>query len=165
MANELDDFSRVVSSGDHLMPGTLELAVAVLRKRWKPGILWLLRRGTLRFRDFESGLGNVSAKVLTQQLRELERDGLIHRMVSTVGRGRAVYSATEAGRQLAHILDELTSWGAKYHRHFPTTAARYGLAGVLADRDSDASQGLVDASLTLRLRSAPPAHVDNGSAW
>src|SRR3569833_3121156 len=118
------------------IPGALELAAAVLCKRWKPGILWLLRRQTLRFRELETGLGKVSGKVLTEHLRELERDGLIHRVVNADAGGRVLYSATETGKRLALILDALCSWGDAYHRQFPAAAIRYGLVGRFADEES-----------------------------
>ena len=137
MTNLADDYSLVEPSRNNQIPDALELAAAVLFKRWKVSILWLLRSGTLRFRDLKRGLGNVSAKVLTQQLRELERDELIRRIVAEPRSGRRVYAVTDAGKRVPAILDELASWGSRYHRHCPSTAARYGLARAGADYTFD----------------------------
>ncbi len=107
------------------------MAAAVLCKRWKPGIIWLLLDGAERFGEIASRLPGVSAKVLTQQLRELERDSLLHRRVASM-RGRiTVYQLTAMGMRLARFLAELETWGVLYHETVPAAAVRHGLSDLI----------------------------------
>lgn len=114
------------------LPAHLELAAAVLCKRWKPAILWLLLDGRLRFGELGRQLPIVSAKVLTQQLRELERDGLVRREAIDAGARQVTYALTEMGRKLADVLADLQAWGAAYHRLYPAAMAQHGLAELAA---------------------------------
>jgi DNA-binding HxlR family transcriptional regulator len=113
------------------VPWGVEVAAAVLCKRWKPGIVWLLLDGAERFGEIASRLPGVSAKVLTQQLRELERDHLVHRRAASI-RGRfVVYELTAIGMRLGQFLAQLEMWGASYHEAVPGAAARHGLSDLI----------------------------------
>jgi DNA-binding HxlR family transcriptional regulator len=120
-----------------MIPWSLELSASVLCKRWKPGILWLLLAGCTRFGELSNGLLQVSSKMLTQQLRELERDGLVRRLVAERGSHRVTYSLTETGRQLALVLEQLSAWGVKYYQAMPSSVARHGLTSLMVG-DSEA---------------------------
>lgn len=91
-----------------------EAALAVIGGRWKVPILWNLIQGTLRFGELSRALSSATQKMLTQQLRELERDGLVHRKVYAEIPPKVEYSLTPLGRSLEPVLASLTQWGAAY---------------------------------------------------
>lgn len=82
--------------------------------KWKALIVCELHFHTLlRFGELRRGLRGISEKVLIQQLRELEEDGLVHREVYREVPPRVEYSLTEQGRQLSKALQPLDDWGRK----------------------------------------------------
>lgn len=82
--------------------------------KWKPVILYCLVAGTRRFGDIAVRIPNISRKVLTEQLKELERDGLIHRTQFKEIPPRVEYSLTELGASLSGVFAEMAAWGNKY---------------------------------------------------
>lgn len=82
--------------------------------RWKTVILHFLSSGTRRFGDIAARMPAISRKVLTEQLRELEQDGLISRVAFREIPPRVEYSLTDLGRSLAQVLTEMESWGRAY---------------------------------------------------
>ena len=82
--------------------------------RWKTVILHFLASGTRRFGDIAVRIPSISRKVLTEQLRELERDGLIRREAFREIPPRVEYSLTELGGSLTHVLKEMENWGRTY---------------------------------------------------
>ena len=82
--------------------------------KWKPLILWALRYGTLRFSQIENELPNITQKMLTKQLRELEQDGLVARKVYAQVPPKVEYSLTESGLSLMPCLDMLCAWGSEH---------------------------------------------------
>jgi DNA-binding HxlR family transcriptional regulator len=91
-----------------------EAALAVIGGRWKVPILWNLFGGTCRFGELSRRLGSVTQKMLTQQLRELERDGLVNRKVFPEVPPRVEYSVTSLGRSLEPVVSSLSAWGERY---------------------------------------------------
>jgi len=85
-------------------------AMNILGGKWKPIILYLLSNGTLRFGKFFIFIPTISRKVLTDQLRELEADGLIIRKKYAEIPPRVEYSLSEKGKSLIPILVRLTEW-------------------------------------------------------
>jgi DNA-binding HxlR family transcriptional regulator len=79
--------------------------------RWKPLIVWFLLERTKRFSELQKDIPDVSQKMLTQQLREMERAGLIHRKVYAEVPPRVEYTLTPVGRSLRKVLTEMSSWG------------------------------------------------------
>ena len=92
----------------------VEAALDVIGGKWKPLILWALGDNVMRFGELLRGLPGVNAKMLTKQLRELEKDGVIRRNVYPEVPPRVEYSITEYGRTLIPILDALCNWGVHY---------------------------------------------------
>jgi DNA-binding HxlR family transcriptional regulator len=90
---------------------TVEVTLQVIGGKWKAVILWHLSHKTLRFSQLQRRLPGVTQKMLTQQLRELERDGIIHREVYAEVPPRVEYSMTETGRTLAPLLAMMCEWG------------------------------------------------------
>jgi DNA-binding HxlR family transcriptional regulator len=94
----------------------IEELLVLIGGRWKPVILWWLM-GTeepLRFKILRQSMPRISQKVLTQQLRELERDGLVKREMFSEMPVRVEYSLTAFGRKLRPVLQELDSWAREY---------------------------------------------------
>jgi DNA-binding HxlR family transcriptional regulator len=85
-------------------------------KRWKPLILYYLRPGPRRFNEIRRCLPEVTQKMLTQTLREMERDGIIIRKVYAQVPPKVVYSISRYGRTLEPILVALCAWGIKDQR-------------------------------------------------
>ncbi len=93
--------------------GTEEV-LRVLEGRWKMVILFhLFIRPLLRFSELERSIPDVSQKMLIQQLRELEADGIVVRTVHPQVPPKVEYSLTEWGRELCPALDALLKWGAE----------------------------------------------------
>lgn len=92
----------------------VEAAIDVIGGKWKPLILWALRDGTLRFSNLEDALPDITQKMLTKQLRELEQDGLIARKVYAQVPPKVEYSLTPSGESLMPTLDMLCEWGAEH---------------------------------------------------
>ena len=89
---------------------TLEL----IGGKYKALILWHLSSGACRFSELRKQIPRATAKMLTQQLRELESDRLIHREVFPVIPPRVEYSLTDLGKSLLPILTSMRDWGANY---------------------------------------------------
>ena len=82
--------------------------------KYKALILWYLADGRRRFSELRKMISNATPKMLTQQLRELEAQDLIHREVFPVVPPKVEYSLTETGRSLMPILTAMRDWGADY---------------------------------------------------
>jgi DNA-binding HxlR family transcriptional regulator len=94
----------------------VELTLDVLGGKWKPLILWELRRRRRGFNALHAAIPTVSHKVLTQQLRALERDGIISRTTHE-GRVRTVtYEFSPFGRTLHPVLDGLAHWAKTHYK-------------------------------------------------
>ena len=84
--------------------------------KYKALILWYLSDGRRRFSELRKMIASATPKMLTQQLRELEAQHLIHREVFPVVPPKVEYSLTETGRSLMPILTAMRDWGAEYLR-------------------------------------------------
>lgn len=92
----------------------LDAAVAVVGGKWKPLILWALSDQPRRTGELRRELPGVSEKVLTQQLRELERDGVVSREIYQQVPPKVVYSLTAKGAALNEALLPLGEWGEQH---------------------------------------------------
>jgi DNA-binding HxlR family transcriptional regulator len=86
----------------------------VLMGKWKLAILWLVGQRTRRFGELQRLMPKVSRGVLTQQLRELENDGLVHREVYREVPPKVEYSLTDAGRSFIPVMEKILEWGVGY---------------------------------------------------
>ena len=85
--------------------------VDIVFSRWTTPILWQLNtHGRQRFNDLRDLVGGISAKVLTQRLRHLERDGLVSRTMHPEIPPRVEYEITDLGRSLAPVFAALVTW-------------------------------------------------------
>lgn len=82
--------------------------------KYKTLILWYLADGRRRFSELRKMISGATPKMLTQQLRELEAQDLIHREVFPVVPPKVEYSLTETGRSLMPILTAMRDWGTEY---------------------------------------------------
>ena len=104
----------------------IEQAIRMLEGRWKLVILFHLFGGkTLRFSDLERAIGGVSQKMLAQQLRQLERDGLLTRTVHPEVPPRVEYRLTDWGQSLCPALDRLLTWVEKRPKQDDSGLARH----------------------------------------
>jgi len=93
-------------------PGcTVEAAVSLIDGKWKCVILFHLLRGTARFNELRRRLPGVTQRMLTNQLRELEADGLITRTVYAQVPPKVEYSLSPLGHSLEPVLGALKAWG------------------------------------------------------
>lgn len=90
----------------------------VIGGKWKPLILWFLYSKTMRFNELGRELKGITQKMLTQQLRELEQDGLIKRKVYPVVPPKVEYSITSYGKTLYPVLESMASWGKTHTERF-----------------------------------------------
>lgn len=87
--------------------------VDLVFSRWTTPILWTLNEfGVQRFVELHRSIGTITAKVLTQRLRQLERDGLVVRTYHPEVPPRVEYEITELGRSLAPLFAQLADWSA-----------------------------------------------------
>lgn len=93
---------------------SMELTLDLIGGKWKSLILWHLGENTLRFSELRKQLPQVTQKMLTQQLRELEESGLVQRYIYTQVPPKVEYSLTKTGRSLLPILATLCEWGISY---------------------------------------------------
>ena len=96
---------------ENLPPCPVETTLLLIGNKWKVLILRDLLDGTKRFGELKRSIGSVSQKVLTQQLRAMEEDGLVHREVYAEVPPRVEYSLTDLGESLKPILDAMLNWG------------------------------------------------------
>ena len=89
----------------------VETTLKIIGDKWKVLILRDLFTGTKRYNELKRSLKDVSQKMLTQQLRELENDGIIHREVYPVVPPKVEYSLTELGNTLKPVIDSMYDWG------------------------------------------------------
>ena len=104
----------MTAAGKELPACPVETTLTLISDKWKVLILRDLMPGTKRFGELKKSVGNVSQKVLTSQLREMEQSGLLIRTVYPEVPPRVEYTLTDLGRSLKPILDAMQSWGEAY---------------------------------------------------
>ena len=95
----------------------METTLTLISDQWKVLILRDLIPGTERFGELKKSIGNVSQKVLTAQLRQMEDSGLLTRTVYPEVPPRVEYTLTDLGRSLKPILDAMWMWGENYKQN------------------------------------------------
>ncbi|MBC9783061.1 helix-turn-helix transcriptional regulator [Heliobacterium chlorum] len=93
---------------------TMELAIELIGGRYKALILWHLLDRTLRFSEIKRLIPQATQKMLTQQLRSLEEDGLIIRKVYPEVPPKVEYSLSESGKNLKPVLEAMCQFGKSY---------------------------------------------------
>jgi DNA-binding HxlR family transcriptional regulator len=88
----------------------VEVAFSLLAKKWMGLVIYSLSGGELYFRDLEKAIPALSARVLTQRIRELEIAGLVARKITPASPVRVSYSLTESGKSLAVVVKGIADW-------------------------------------------------------
>jgi DNA-binding HxlR family transcriptional regulator len=96
----------------------VKLTTDVIGGKWKPLILFYLENGTQRFGELRRLIPGMTKKMLTQHLRDLERDEVIRRKVYAVVPPKVEYSLTKHGQSLKPILKLMSAWGAKHRKRY-----------------------------------------------
>lgn len=103
--------------GDKSYYCNVELTLQVIGGKWKPIIIYRLGEdGTLRFSEIKRSIPNITQKMLTQQLRELEGDGIVCRKVYPQVPPKVEYSLTELGVSVMPLMRQLCGWGENYEK-------------------------------------------------
>lgn len=92
----------------------VETTLTLISDKWKMLIVRDLLDGTKRFGELRRSIGNISQKVLTSNLRQMEEDGLVNRKVYAEVPPRVEYSLTDTGRSLKLVVDAMWQWGEQY---------------------------------------------------
>jgi DNA-binding HxlR family transcriptional regulator len=107
----------------------LDLALAVIAGKWKPTILWVLHARPLHFGELRRHLDGISEKVLTEQLRQLEAQGVVEREDYREGAVRRVrYRLTASGQRLNAAVHALAEWGSAHAAAAPAPEAETATA-------------------------------------
>ncbi|MFJ9032214.1 winged helix-turn-helix transcriptional regulator [Streptomyces sp. NPDC102274] len=94
--------------------------------KWGPLIIGLLGESTLRFGELRDGIEGISHKMLAQNLRTLERNGLVDRTVYATVPPRVEYTLTEPGRALLETVHGMCGWTQQYLGHIEDSRRRFG---------------------------------------
>lgn len=98
--------------------GTVETALDILVGKWKPVILYhIIVNGTLRFSELQRSIPDITKKMLTTQLRELEYHDIINRKIYAQIPPKVEYSITEYGKGLMPLLMSMHEWGLGHLKH------------------------------------------------
>lgn len=92
----------------------VEVTVSIVGGSWKLTIIQKLLAGTRRFGELRREVGDVTDRVLTRQLRDLESDDLVHREVFAEVPPRVEYSLTDRGRTLQPLVEMMDQWGRQW---------------------------------------------------
>lgn len=88
--------------------------LSVIGGRWKPIIIWTLSHGNKRFGQLDAIIEGISRKILTEQLKELEADGLIIRTEYKEIPPKVVYELSEKGQSLMPVMLAMSNWGSEH---------------------------------------------------
>lgn len=94
----------------------VELSLDIIGGKWKMPILWRLKDKPWRYGELKKSIGKITHKMLAQQLRELEEDGLISRKVFASVPPKVEYSITDKGRTTIPIIESLRNWGEEFKK-------------------------------------------------
>jgi DNA-binding HxlR family transcriptional regulator len=107
----------------------VDAALALMSGKWKPRILWKLHLfEVLRYSEFQREMPSITHKMLAQQLRELERDGLIVRKMYPVMPPKVEYRLSNFGYTLTPVIDSLVTWSRAHEPEVRAVLAQRELA-------------------------------------
>lgn len=105
-----------MKSNSDLGCSSIKVTLDAMGGKWKPLIMFLLSEKTMRFSELQRGIDGITQKMLTEQLRELERDGLISRKVYPQVPPKVEYSITPNGQTLIPVLETMHNWGQNHEK-------------------------------------------------
>ena len=104
----------------------VERCLEVISGKWKICILWKLTKKTYRFGELKKEMPEISIKMLSQQLKELQLGNFIHRKDFKTIPPKVEYSLTNFGKTLDHIILEISTWGHVNKKHIDKTLIKLG---------------------------------------
>lgn len=117
----------------------VEITLGIIGGKWKPLIIYYLMDGTKRFGELQRCMPEVTRRMLTKHLRELEDDGIVHREVYKEVPPKVEYSLTQFGRTLQPLLDMMVKWGFAYQEAH-TDPEEAGEVALLSNHFQDSGQ-------------------------
>jgi len=102
----------------------VKLTASIIGGKWKAPLLFYLEGRTRRFCELQRLIPGLTKKMLTQHLRELERDGIVHRKVFAEVPPHVEYSLTRHGESLKPILKLMSAWGKRHRARYGTVLPR-----------------------------------------
>lgn len=112
----------------------VSIALRVIAGKWKPLILRELKSGSIRYGQLHRRIPEATQKVLTSQLKQLERDGMVERTIFHETRLRTQYALTPYGRTLRPALEELARWGRRHGRRASQPGRSLGRRAAAVDK-------------------------------
>ncbi len=110
---------------EYIIECDLTYAISMVGGRWKLLILCRLEDGALRFSELRRSISNITERMLTLQLKEMESDGLVRRTVYAEVPPRVEYELTHTAKELIPVWKQLSDWGAR-HRGCQMTVVKAG---------------------------------------
>lgn len=130
MGNRKESSTNMLNESYIVESCNLTYAVCKIGGRWKLLILCKLEDGKLRFSELRKSIPAITERMLTLQLRELEKEGLIRRTVYAEVPPRVDYELTDIAKELVPIWNQLSQWGAKHKELIQNPARRAGCDGL-----------------------------------
>ena len=118
----------------------VRVTVDVIGGKWKPLILFYLKHRTMRFSEFRRMIPDATHKVLTQQLRDLERAQIITRKVYPEVPPRVEYSLAADGQKLRPVLAAMADWGEDYRQRYPSRVKSWKPPGAARISDPKSNE-------------------------
>lgn len=94
-------------------------ALNIVGGRWKPAILYKLNQATMRYGELKKSIEGISERMLVAQLRELEEDKVVERIVYPEVPPRVEYRLTELGKTMGPMLEAMSAWGEIHRQNVP----------------------------------------------
>ncbi len=113
-----------------------ELTVRMISDQWKVLIIQNLMNGTKRFGELKKDLGTITQKVLTSNLKAMEKNGLLIRKVYAQIPPKVEYSLTSLGYSLKPVLDSMTEWAEEYTKNMKINVKNLGFPFLNTKEDS-----------------------------
>lgn len=113
------DEYRIRMNG-HVYHCALDVTMDQVGGKWKTIVLWYLRKDKKRFSELRRSIPGITEKMLSMQLRQLEKDGFVSRTVFPEVPPRVEYALTPHGKTLLPLLEEIAKWGRKMGRKYGT---------------------------------------------
>lgn len=107
----INDKEVVIEIDGKIYHCALDVTMSFIAGKWKTVVLWYLRNGRMRFSELKQVIPQVTEKMLSLQLRSLEKDGIVGRKVYPEVPPRVEYFLTEEGKTLIPCVEELAKWG------------------------------------------------------
>jgi DNA-binding HxlR family transcriptional regulator len=109
----IDDKEMIVRINGRDFHCALDVTMGYIGGKWKTVVLWYLRKEKKRFSELKARIPDITEKMLSLQLKELERDGIVKRKVYAEVPPRVEYSLTDFGKSLVPVLESIADWGRK----------------------------------------------------